>query len=168
MAMAALLVCPSSSQGQGQIRMTIHLGSANELAIDAVYHDPAEVDQRLNGTRIIPMWLSVKNNSSRPVPLAYQDMRLDLGSAASTTQLSPIEGNAARAILRRDGHYNAVLRFLSSQGNDYTPSRFPECFRVVRSGRGKRRADTCSSCARRMCRLPASWRSERLHTKLRC
>lgn len=129
--MASVLVCPVSSHGQGQIRMTIHLGSANELAIDAVYHDPADVDKRLNGTRIIPMWLSVKNNSLRPVPLEYQDMRLDLGSASSTTPLSPVEGNAARKMLQRDGHYNALLRFLGGQGNDYTRDPFS---RVLPSG----------------------------------
>jgi hypothetical protein len=131
MAMAALLVCPVSVRGQGQIRMSIHLGSANELAIDAQYHDPSDIDQRLGGTRIIPMWLTVKNTSSKPVPLAYQDMRLDLGSASSSTPLPPIEAGAARATLRRDGHYNALLRFLSSQGNDYERDPFS---RVLPSG----------------------------------
>jgi hypothetical protein len=111
--------------------MTIHLGSNNELAVDAQYHDPSDIDQRLGGTRIIPMWLTVTNTSAKPVPLAYQDMRLDLGSASSTTPLSPIEGGAARATLRRDGHYNALLRFLGSQGNDYERDPFS---RVLRSG----------------------------------
>jgi hypothetical protein len=110
--------------------MSIHLGLANELAIDAEYHDPSDIDARLGGTRIIPMWLTVTNTSSKPVPLAYQDMRLDLGSASSAVPLSPIEGGAARAMLRRDGHYNAFLRFLSSQGNDYERDPFS---RVLKS-----------------------------------
>src|SRR5688572_492921 len=127
----SLLVCPASSNGQGQIRMTIHLGNSNELAIDAQYHDPSDVDKRLNGTRIIPMWLTVKNNSARAVRLEYADMRLDLGSASSTTLLSPIEGGAARKMLKDDGHYNVVLRFLSGQGNDYERDPFS---RVLPSG----------------------------------
>jgi hypothetical protein len=130
-AIAAFLVCSMPVYGQGQIRMSIHLGSANELAIDAEYHDPSDIDKRLGGTRIIPMWLTVKNTSSKPVPLSYQDMRLDLGSASSATPLSPIEGSAARATLRRDGHYNAFLRVLSSQGNDYERDPFS---RVLPSG----------------------------------
>ena len=121
--------------------MSIHLGSANELAIDAEYHDPSDIDKRLGGTRIIPMWLTVKNTSSKPVPLSYQDMRLDLGSASSTTPLSPIEGGAARAMLRRDGHYNAFLRFLSSQGNDYERDPFSQSAaeRLARSGENEER-----------------------------
>ena len=128
---ACLLICPPPSQAQGQIRMTIQLGSASELSVDAQYHDPSDVDARLKGTRIIPMWLSVKNNSPRPIPLAYEDMRLDLGSASSTTPISPIEGGAARAMLRRDGSYNALLRFLGGQGNDYAQDPFS---RVLPSG----------------------------------
>jgi hypothetical protein len=131
LAMASLLICPSSSHGQGQIRMTIHLGSTSELQIDASYHDPSDIDERLNGTRVIPMWLSIKNNSSQSVRVEYHDMRLDLGSAAGTTPLPPVEGDAARATLRRDGRYNAFLRFLGSQGNDYAGDPFS---RVLPSG----------------------------------
>jgi hypothetical protein len=128
---AALLICPLSSYGQGQIRMSILLGSADELAIDAAYHDPSDIDQRLGGTRIIPMWLTVRNTSATAMPLAYQDMRLDLGSASSAAPLSPVQAGEARATLRRDGRYNALLRFLGSQGNDYARDPFS---RVLPSG----------------------------------
>jgi hypothetical protein len=128
---AALLICPLSSYGQGQIRMSILLGSADELAIDAEYHDPSDIDQRLGGTRIIPMWLTVRNTSATPMPFAYQDMRLDLGSASSAAPLSPVQAGEARATLRRDGRYNALLRFLGSQGNDYARDPFS---RVLPSG----------------------------------
>ena len=128
---ASILICPMPSYGQGQIRMSIHLGLANELAIDAEYHDPSDIDQRLKGTRVIPMWLSVTNNSSRSMPLAYQDMRLDFGSVSGGSPLVPIEANEARAMLKKDGHYNVFLRFLSSQGNDYERDPFS---RVLRSG----------------------------------
>jgi hypothetical protein len=140
LAIASLLICPVSSYGQGQIRMTIHLGSADELAIDAEYHDPSDVDQRLGGTRIIPMWLTVKNTSAEPVPLGYQDMRLDLGSGAGHAPLSPVEGGAARAMLRRDGHYNALLRFLGGQGNDYERDPFSRVLPSGSLGPGKTRS----------------------------
>ena len=128
---ALLLICPAPIQGQGQIRMSIQLGPANELTIDAQYHDPSDIDARLGGTRVIPMWLTVRNTSLKPLPLAYQDMRLDLGSASSMAPLSPIDGSAARAMLRRDGHYNALLRFLGSQASDYERDPFS---RVLSSG----------------------------------
>ena len=130
-AVVSILICPVSSYGQGQIRMTVHLGSANELTIDARYHDPSDIDQRLKGTRVIPMWLSVKNNSSQSVALAYQDMRLDFGSESGGMPLRPIDAREARDTLRRDGHYNALLRFLGSQGNDFERDPFS---RVLRSG----------------------------------
>jgi hypothetical protein len=95
------------------------------------------VDQRLGGTRIIPMWLSVRNNSPRAVPLAYGDMRLDLGSASNTAPLSPIDGGEARTILRRDGHYNALLRFLGGQGHDYARDPFSRLLPSGSLGPGK-------------------------------
>lgn len=137
---AVLLICPVPSYGQGQIRMSIQLGSANELAIDAEYHDPSDIDARLGGTRIIPMWLTVRNTSLKPVPLLYQDMRLDLGSASSTMPLSPIDGGAARVMLRRDGHYNALLRFLGSQASDYERDPFSRVLSSGSLGPGKTRS----------------------------
>ena len=139
MAIASILICPVSSYGQGQIRMSIHLGSANELAVDAEYHDPSDIDQRLGRTRIIPMWLTVRNTSTRSVQLAYDDMRLDLGSASSAPPLLPIDAGAARAMLRRDGHYNVFLRLLSSQGNDYERDPFSTVLPSGSLGAGKTR-----------------------------
>ena len=118
------LLCPAPSFAQGQYRMSIHLGAANELAIDAEYHDPSDIDKRLGGTRIIPMWLTVRNTSTKTVPLAYGDLRLDLGSASSTTPLLPVDARTATARLKADGHYNVFLRFLSSQGNDFERDPF--------------------------------------------
>jgi len=104
--------------------MKVYLGPMNELEVDAAYHDPSDIDQRLNGTRVIPIWLSVTNRSSQPIRLDYQDLSLDLGSAASATPLWPVGGDTARAMLLQDGRYNAFLRFLASQGNDYAGEPF--------------------------------------------
>ncbi|HEY5619121.1 MAG TPA: caspase family protein [Vicinamibacterales bacterium] len=121
---AAVLLSPLLSYAQGQFRMKVYLGPMNELEVDAAYHDPSDIDQRLNGTRVIPIWLSVTNRSSQPIRLDYQDLSLDLGSAASATPLWPVGGDTARAMLLQDGRYNAFLRFLASQGNDYAGEPF--------------------------------------------
>ena len=133
----ASLLCPAPSYAQGQYQMSIHLGAANELAIDAEYRDPSDVDKRLGGTRIIPMWLTVRNTSTKTVPLAYGDLRLDLGSASSTTPLLPVDARTATATLRADGHYNMFLSFLSSQGSDFERDPFSPVLPSGSLGPGK-------------------------------
>jgi hypothetical protein len=132
LAAAALLLSPIPSHGQGQFSMKVYLGPMNELEVDARYHDPSDIDERLNGTSVIPIWLSVTNRSPQPVRLDYQDLSLDLGRGASDSPLWPIGADEARAALRRDGRYNALLSFLSSQGNDYAGNPFS---RTLRNGR---------------------------------
>src|SRR5688572_3835035 len=122
---AAMLFCsPLPLFGQGQFSMKMYLGPMNELEVDATYHDPSDIDERLNGTRVIPIWLSVTNRSQQPVRLDYQDLHLDLGKAVSAVPLYPVDAESARAMLRRDGRYNAFLRFLAAQGNDYSRDPF--------------------------------------------
>ena len=77
------VLSPLPSFGQGQFSMKVYLGPMNELEVDASYHDPSDIDERLNGTRVIPIWLSVTNRSQQPVRLDYQDLHLDLGKASS-------------------------------------------------------------------------------------
>jgi hypothetical protein len=124
LAVLLVLVCPARGAGQTPFEMKVFLGPARELEVDAQYHDPSDVDARLGGTRVIPMWLTVRNNGGAPVALGYGDMRLDLGSAAGSPPLAPVDAAAAREALRRDGRYNAIVRLLASQGNDYTGDPF--------------------------------------------
>ena len=131
LAAAALLLSPIPSQGQGQFSMKVYLGPMNELEVDARYHDPSDIDEQLNGTRVIPIWLSVTNRSQQSVRLDYQDLHLDLGRGVSDSPVFPTRPDEARATLRRDGRYNAFLRFLSSQGNDYAGDPFS---RTLRNG----------------------------------
>jgi hypothetical protein len=135
-AAAAALLSPVTSYGQDQFSMKVFLGPANELEVDARYHDPADIDAKLKGARVIPLWLSVRNRSKQPVRLDYQDLHLDLGRAASATPLFPIEPAEARAMLRKDGRYNAFLSFLTSQGNDYEGDPFSRTLRDGRLGPG--------------------------------
>jgi uncharacterized caspase-like protein len=131
-AMVALL-SPVAAYGQSpRFDMKVFLGPMNELEVDAQYHDPSDIDARLKGTRVIPMWLVVRNRSTQPVRLDYQDLHLDLGRAVSAMPLYPIGGAAARAMLRSDGRYDGFLGFLTSQSNDYEGDPFS---RVLRDGR---------------------------------
>jgi hypothetical protein len=135
------LLSPLTAYGQSpQFNMKVFLGPANELEVDAQYHDPSDIDAALRGTRVIPMWLSVTNRSQQPVRLDYQDLHLDLGRAASATPLWPIEADEARSTLRRDGRYNAFLSFLTSQRNDYERDPFSRVFRDGPLGRGDRKS----------------------------
>ena len=136
LAAAMLFFSPLPSFGQGQFSMKVYLGPMNELEVDATYHDPSDIDERLDGTRVIPIWLSVTNRSQQPVRLDYQDLHLDLGKAVSTVPLYPVDAESARAMLRRDGRYNAFLRFLAAQGNDYSRDPFASVLPDGRLGSG--------------------------------
>ena len=135
LAAAALvaLLSPVAANGQSpRFDMKVFLGPMNELEVDAQYHDPSDIDAKLKGTRVIPMWLVVRNRSMQPVRLDYQDLHLDLGRAVSATPLYPIGAADARATLRSDGRYEGFLGFLTSQSNDYAGDPFS---RVLRDGR---------------------------------
>jgi hypothetical protein len=105
---------------QAPFQMRIQLGPNRELEVDAVYHDPADIDRRLSGTRVIPMLVSVRNASQRQVPLDYRDMTLDLGGGTGLLRLTPVDPATARTTLLNDGRYNDFLRFLASQGDRFT------------------------------------------------
>ena len=51
--------------------MKVFLGPMNELEVDAQYHDPSDIDAKLKGTRVIPMWLVCDEpfDSSRSVSI---------------------------------------------------------------------------------------------------
>ena len=132
-----VLSLPPASYGQGQFRMKLHLGPMNELEVDAAYHDPSDIDARVDGTRVIPVWLDVTNRSPQPVRLDYQDLSLDLGRAAGPDPLWPVDAADARARLLRDGRYNSFVRFLAGQDNDYAPDPFSQVLPDGLLGPGK-------------------------------
>ena len=139
LALVVALVCPSLASAQRAFKMTVHLGQKSELEVDAEYRDPTDVDAKLQGTRVIPMWLSVRNVSAQSVPLDYKDLRLDLGRAGGAAPLEPVDPDLARQTLRRDGKYNALLTILGSQGNDYSGDPFSRSLSSGSLGPGGRR-----------------------------
>ena len=64
LALALLLTCPPAADGQGRIDAKVHLGANDELEIDARYDDPGDVDARVKGTRVIPMWVKARIGSA--------------------------------------------------------------------------------------------------------
>src|SRR5580765_1777452 len=98
--------------------MTVELGSPSELQLDVRYHDPAELFARLKGSRIIPIWVSVKNVSPRPVELRYRDVMVGLGDPGGIVRLHPIKADAVPGEFRRAAGLGPVLRTLVTQGGD--------------------------------------------------
>jgi Caspase domain len=120
LSVALLLWGALPSQGQTLFDMKVYLGPGNELEVVARYHDPADIDSRLAGSRIIPMRLTVTNRSRAPVRLDYGDVRLDLGSDTGLVRLAPVSPAAARAALLADGKYNDFIRFVGAQTDRFT------------------------------------------------
>jgi hypothetical protein len=119
-ALAFLTAAVAPAAAQKPLEMKIYLGPNRELEVDAIYHDPAVIDARLNKTRVIPMFVTVRNSSRARLPLAYRDVRLDLGGDTGLTRLAPISPDTAVATLRKDGQYNAFLSFLGSQTDQFS------------------------------------------------
>lgn len=112
---AVATALPAPSYGQDLMTMRVLLGSPTALAVDVEYHDPSELDARLKGSLVLPMWLSVTNVSPQTVRFDYADVRLDLGGTSGQAPLVPVDADVARARLRRDGHYGVLVGILASR-----------------------------------------------------
>src|SRR5262245_16868235 len=109
---AALVATPLSAQEAR--KMEFLLGSRGaQLKIDVQYHDPGEIDI-LKGSRVLPVQLTITNESSRPVPLGYTDFKLTLNGNQT---LSPVEPSVIADEIRRTGRYPKLLGFLFSQSS---------------------------------------------------
>src|SRR6185295_7887453 len=87
------------------------------LRIELAYHDPADIDARLTGSRVLPFKLTASNVSSQPVPLDYADIKLNLNGNQT---LTPVAANlVADEIRRMNGKFPALLSFLSSQSSTF-------------------------------------------------
>jgi hypothetical protein len=111
---ALVAVGVSPAVAQDRFRTRVLLGAPAELDVDLEYHDPGELDRRLGGSAVLPIWVSATNVSGRPLSLSYADLRLDLGAdgAGSATSIAPMDAGAARARLIRDGRYGPLVRLL--------------------------------------------------------
>jgi len=98
--------------------MTFFLGNRqNELTIEIAYHDPAEIDERLKGSRLVPIRLSATNVSQQPVALNYADFRLNLNGNQTLTSVDPRV--VADEIERMNGRFPQLMDFLRSQSSTF-------------------------------------------------
>jgi len=105
----------ASTDAQGLMKMNIKLGAPTDFDVDVEYHDPGDLDQRLQGARVLPIWLAVTNVSNRTLRFDYNDVRLDLGAAGDQTPLAPIDADDARRLLIQNGAFNAFGRLFASR-----------------------------------------------------
>ena len=135
-----LLVVAAPARAQGLFKMTVKLGAPTELDINVEYRDPGELDRRLQGSRVIPMWLDITNLSNRTVPFSYRDIRLDLGTNNGQTPLAPIDADEARDRLIRDGAYKTLAGLLGSRdritGEPFRPRLADDDLKPGQSKRG--------------------------------
>jgi hypothetical protein len=78
------------ADAQPLLKMKVTLGTPAEFDVDVEYHDPGELDQRLQRSRVLPIWLAVTNVSTRKLSFDYKDVRLDLGTAGGQTPLTQL------------------------------------------------------------------------------
>ena len=113
--------------------MAFVLGAAqSELAVDVSYRDPSELDRRFTGSRLLPVELSVRNVSTRPLQFNYEDIRLGLNGEAS---LTPASTSAVLDEMRRLHTYALLDRILGSQSDAFFPNFYPNIESRVRDAR---------------------------------
>lgn len=106
----------ASADAQTLMKMNIKLGAPTEFDIDVEYHDPGQLDQRLQGSRVLPISLAVTNVSNRTLRFDYQDVRLDLGAGAGAqAPLAPIDADDARRLLIQNGAFDAFARLFTNR-----------------------------------------------------
>jgi hypothetical protein len=115
---AAAMLMTEAAHGQDIRKMTFSLGGRqNDLRVEIAYHDPADIDKRLAGSRLLPIRLSVTNVSSQPISLDYADIRLTLNG---TQTLSAVDAAAVASEIRRmNGRFPKLLDFLASQSSTF-------------------------------------------------
>jgi hypothetical protein len=115
--LAGVLLAGTPARGQDTRKMVFMLGAGqDELLVTAEYYDPADLDQRLKGTRVLPVKLTLKNIARKPVSFDYDDARLNLDGVGV---LGPVDPDAVQRELRRTGRVPGLLGFLASQSSTF-------------------------------------------------
>ena len=117
-AVAAALL-PTAAVGQSR-EMTFQLAGQNggTLAVTVKYLDPSAVNKQLEGSRALPLKLSVRNTSSRPVPFAYDGVRLVLDG---NDALRPQPARAVVEEVRDLRGVPGILGFFGNQASTFNP-----------------------------------------------
>lgn len=105
------------ANGQDVRKMHFVLGEQQgQLSIEVQYHDPGEIHDQLKGSRVLPFKLSVSNLSSQPVPLNYEDIRLNL---EGNRLLTPSDISTIAEEIRAGGRFPKLMNFLAGQSSTF-------------------------------------------------
>jgi caspase domain-containing protein len=115
--MAGVLLAGTPARGQDTRKMVFMLGAEqNELLVTAEYYDPADLDQRLQGSRVLPVKMTLKNIAQKPVSFNYGDARLHVDGVGV---LGPVDADVVQREIRRAGRVPGLLSFLAAQSSTY-------------------------------------------------
>jgi hypothetical protein len=133
----ACLICAvsvASTAGYGQdvrkMEFVLRGTQQQQLQIEIKYHDPKDIDRRLQGSRVLPFSLSATNVSSAPARLDYGDIRLNLNGSRVLDPADPAV--VADEIRKMNGRYVRLLNFLASQSSTFHRSELEK--RRLRDG----------------------------------
>lgn len=119
-AAVAAILWPAAAAAQSPRQMTFQVTgrSGADLAVSVEYLDPSVVDPRLADSRALPVRLTVRNRSSRAVPLDYDAVRLVLGG---DDVLRPVPASDVVSEVRKMRRVPRMLSFLGSQSSAFHP-----------------------------------------------
>ena len=112
---------PAAAVAQVSRQMTFQLPGqgGTGLAVTLDYLDPSVVDRLLAGSRALPVSLTVRNTSSRAVPLDYDAVRLVVGG---DEVLRPLDAEAVVGEVRKMKRVPRMLGFIGHQSSAFHPS----------------------------------------------
>jgi hypothetical protein len=112
---------PAAAVAQVSRQMTFQLSghAGANLAVTIEYLDPSVVDRLLAGSRALPVSLTVRNVSSRTVPLDYDAVRLIVGG---DDVLRPLDAEAVVGEVRKMKRVPRILGFIGSQSSAFHPA----------------------------------------------
>ena len=119
-AVVAVTLWPTAAAAQSR-DMTFQLAGQNgdRLAVTVKYLDPSVVSDTLAGSRALPVSLEIRNTSSRPVPFAYDAVRLVLDDGQA---LRPLPASAVVDEVQRLEKVPRILDILGGQSSTFHPT----------------------------------------------
>jgi hypothetical protein len=115
--LAGVLLAGTPARGQDTRKMVFMLGAEqHELAVTVEYYDPADLDQRLKGSRVLPVKMTLKNITKKSVSFDYGDARLNLDRVGV---LGPVDADVVQREIRRTGRVPGLLSFLAGQSSTF-------------------------------------------------
>jgi hypothetical protein len=127
------LAQPAAAQEWETRRMEFRLGDANaDLAVEVEYQDPSGVDLRLRGVPVVPVQLSIRNISGRPLPFAASQVVLNLNGTLRLAPVDDVTVVKAMEAMQGQGEHPALLRRLRSIVGSQSTAFHPGVYAQIR------------------------------------